>query len=68
MTAEEKEAAQLPHSMKERDRGGLFIPKECFMPFISHCIGLVQEYANEESYKKYGKNLLKVIITSDFWY
>ena len=60
MSPEEKSTTQLPPSMKERDAGGLFIPKQALMPFLRSNVGLVQEYANEESYRKYGKNLLKV--------
>ena len=60
MSADEKKVAVLPESVRARDRGGLFIPKLCFLPFISIVIETVCQYANREAYKKYGRNLLKV--------
>ena len=51
----------LPASLAYRDRGGMYFPDEAFLPFIKSIDECVRENANEECFKRYGKNLVRVI-------
>ena len=52
----------LPSTLAYRDRGGMYFPDEVFLPFIRSLDECVRENANEESFTRYGKNLVKITI------
>ena len=43
-----------------KDRGGMYFPDKAFLPFIKSLDDCVRENANEESFTRYGKNLVKI--------
>ena len=64
MSREDK--AQLPDELKDRDRGGMYFPMECVMPFIRLVNASSVTYANKEAFRRHGRDLLKVIFMNMF--
>ena len=64
MSREDK--TQLPDELKDRDRGGMYFPMECVMPFIRLVNASSVMYANKEAFRRHGRGLLKVLFMNMF--
>ena len=53
--------SHIPEYLQYRDKGYMYFPKMCFIPFIRDVDKCVCELANEEAMKKYGSKLVEVI-------
>ena len=54
----------LPHSLKDRDDGGMYFPDREFLPYLKEVDTVVQENANEDMFQCYGQDLVTVTTTS----
>ena len=59
MTFDEKKS-QLPVSLSCRDRGGLIVPKACFLPFIRKLFISIMEFSTTTALRTHKGKLIKV--------
>lgn len=55
-----RDKSSLPHSLKERDEGGMYFPDKEFIPFLKELDMRVQENTNEETFRRFGHELASV--------
>lgn len=53
--------SDLPTPLAYRDQGGMYFPDKALLPFIRSLDNCVRENANKEGFKRYGKDLVKVV-------
>ena len=61
MTSKEKRNPCLPQTVKQRDRGFMFIPKWVFLTYLRMLDRCVSQTATQNGVELYGKNLMKVL-------
>ena len=55
-----RDKSSLPHTLKQRDEGGMYFPDKEFLPFLKELDMRVQENTNEDMFKRYGPELASV--------
>lgn len=61
---EEKEVANLPAALRIRDRGWMTFLKDEYLPFADHAMKVIFDLVNQDTYERYGPNLIKQATTS----
>ena len=56
-----EDKSQLPTAIKALDRGGMTFPHDSLLPFTYNVVRACRSYLSPSTYKKHGKNLIKVI-------
>ena len=55
-----KDKSEMPDYLKYRDRGHMYTPKPCFIPFLREVDSYVKNATSRDSLKQHGDEIIKV--------